>query len=262
MLILVSNDDGVQSPGIRILADALRCMGDVYIIAPDRERSAAGHALTLHKPLRLDNLGNNIYAVNGTPTDCINLGVNGILRRKPDLVVSGINRGGNMGDDVTYSGTVSAAFEGTLLGIPSFAVSQVADSDYKFETAAGFALQLAQMIKERSLPPGVLLNVNVPNVDAGCIRGIKITRQGKRIYDENAIVEKVDPRGRKYYWIGGSRLSWESSEDSDFAAIEQGMISITPLRLDLTEYNAIKGLSTWEASLRERLKISPSTSSG
>ena len=254
MLILVSNDDGVQSPGIRLLADALRCMGDVYIIAPDRERSAASHALTLHKPLRLDNLGNNIYAVNGTPTDCINLGVNGLLHRKPDLVVSGINRGGNLGDDVTYSGTVSAAFEGTLLGIPSFAISQVAESDYKFETAAGFALQLALMIKEKSLPPGVLLNVNVPNLDTAFIRGIKITQQGKRIYDKNAVVEKVDPRGKKYYWIGGSRLSWEDTKDSDFSAIENDMISITPLRLDLTEFNAIKELRNWESALDERLK--------
>src|SRR4030065_479339 len=232
MLILVSNDDGVHSRGIRMLADALRCMVDVYIIAPDRERSAASHALTLHKPLRLDNIGDNIYAVNGTPTDCINLGVNGLLRRKPDLVVSGVNRGGNLGDDVTYSGTVSAAFEGTLLGIPSFAVSQVAEGDYKFETAAKVAVFLALQIKERSLPPGVLLNVNVPNLE---IKGIKMTRQGKWIYDENAIIEKVDPRGKKYYWIGGSRLSWEKTEDSDFSAIEAGMISITPLRLDPPE---------------------------
>ncbi|MBI5404041.1 MAG: 5'/3'-nucleotidase SurE [Ignavibacteriae bacterium] len=254
MLILVSNDDGVHSPGIHILADALRSMGDVYIIAPDRERSAASHALTLHKPLRLENFGGNIYGVNGTPTDCVNLGVNGLLQRKPDLVVSGINRGGNLGDDVTYSGTVSAAFEGTLLGIPSFAISQVAENDYKFETAARFALQLAMMIKEQSLPPGVLLNVNVPNLDVNGVKGVKITRQGKRIYDKNAVVEKVDPRGKKYYWIGGSRLSWEETEDSDFAAIEQDMISITPLRLDLTEDNAIKGLRRWEATLREKMK--------
>lgn len=254
MLILVSNDDGVHSQGIRILADALRGMGDVYIIAPDRERSAASHALTLHKPLRLENYGGNIYSVNGTPTDCINLGVNGLLQRKPDLIVSGINRGGNLGDDVTYSGTVSAAFEGTLLGIPSFAISQVADDNYKFETAARFALQLALMIKEQSLPADVLLNVNVPNLDITGIKGIKITRQGKRIYDKNAIIEKVDPRGKKYYWIGGSRLSWEETEDSDFAAIEQDMISITPLRLDLTEYNAIKSLRSWEATLDEKMK--------
>src|SRR3989337_225425 len=249
MVILVSNDDGIHSPGIQALADTLRTIADVYVIAPDRERSAASHALTLHKPLRLEKFGDNMYSVNGTPTDCINLGINGILNEKPDIVVSGINKGGNLGDDVTYSGTVSAAFEGTLLGIPSFAVSQVAEGDYKFETAAKVAVFLALQIKERSLPPGVLLNVNVPTLDIKEIKGIKMTRQGKRIYDENAIIEKVDPRGKKYYWIGGSRLSWEKTADRDFFAIEQGKCSITPLRLDLTEYNALKTLQGWESVL-------------
>jgi len=254
MLILVSNDDGIHSAGIHVLADALRSIGDVYIIAPDRERNAASHALTLHKPLRLEQLGDKMYSVNGTPTDCINLAINGILSEKPDLVVSGINKGGNLGDDVTYSGTVSAAFEGTLLGIPSFAVSQVAEGDYKFETAAKVAVFLALQIKERSLPPGVLLNVNVPNLDIKEIKGIKMTRQGKWIYDENAIIEKVDPRGKKYYWIGGSRLSWEKTEDSDFSAIEEEKVSITPLRLDLTEYNALKTLQGWESVLTEKIR--------
>ncbi len=254
MRILVSNDDGIHSPGIQVLADVLRSIGDVYIIAPDRERTAASHALTLHKPLRLEKLEDKVYSVSGTPTDCINLGVNGILSERPDIIVSGINKGGNLGDDVTYSGTVSAAFEGTLLGIPSFAVSQVADGDYKFETAARIALYLALLIKERSLPPGVLLNVNVPNLDLKEIKGIKITRQGKRIYDEKAIIEKTDPRGKKYYWIGGSRLSWEKTEDSDFSAIEEGMVSITPLRLDLTEYSAIKTLQRWESALVEKIR--------
>ncbi|MBI5038872.1 MAG: 5'/3'-nucleotidase SurE [Nitrospirae bacterium] len=254
MLILVSNDDGIHSAGIHVLADALRSIGDVYIIAPDRERNAASHALTLHKPLRLEQLGDKMYSVNGTPTDCINLAINGILSEKPDLVVSGINKGGNLGDDVTYSGTVSAAFEGTLLGIPSFAVSQVAEGDYKFETAAKVAVFLALQIKERLLPPGVLLNVNVPNLDIKEIKGIKMTRQGKRIYDENAIIEKVDPRGKKYYWIGGSRLSWEKTEDSDFSAIEEEKVSITPLRLDLTEYNALKTLQGWESVLAGKIR--------
>ena len=254
MLILVSNDDGIHSAGIHVLADALRSIGDVYVIAPDRERNAASHALTLHKPLRLEQLRDKVYSVNGTPTDCINLAINGILPEKPDIVVSGINKGGNLGDDVTYSGTVSAAFEGTLLGIPSFAVSQVAEGDYKFETAAKVAVFLALQIKERSLPPGVLLNVNVPNLDIKEIKGIKMTRQGKRIYDENAIIEKVDPRGKKYYWIGGSRLSWEKTEDSDFSAIEEEKVSITPLRLDLTEYTALKTLQGWESVLAGKIR--------
>src|SRR4030066_680839 len=175
MLILVSNDDGVQSPGIRILADVLRCMGDVYIIAPDGERSAQCHALTPQKPLRLENYGGNIYSGNGTPTDCINLGVNGLLHRKPDLIVSGINRGGNLGDDVTYSGTVSAPFEGTLLGIPSFAISQVADANYKFDAATRFAVRMDKHVIKHGLPKDTLLNVNVPNLDTSSIKGIRIT---------------------------------------------------------------------------------------
>src|SRR3989304_2548276 len=164
--ILVSNDDGINSAGLDALAEVLKTVGEVFIVAPDREQSAASHALSLHRPLRVEEISETIYSVDGTPTDCVNLAVNGLLKdKKPDLVVSGINKGENLGDDVTYSGTVSAAFEGTLLGIPSFAVSQVADSDYKFETAAKFALYLTSLIKEQSLPPGVLLNVNVPNLD-------------------------------------------------------------------------------------------------
>ena len=257
MLILVSNDDGIHSHGIHILADALRTIGEVYIVAPDRERNAASHALTLHKPLRLEKIADKTYSVSGTPTDCVNLAINGVLPAKPDLVVSGINKGANLGDDVTYSGTVSAAFEGTLLGVPSFAVSQVAEGDYKFETSARIACFIATLIKEQALPPGVLLNVNVPNLEMNELKGMKITRQGKRIYDKNAIVEKVDPRGKKYYWIGGSRLSWEQTEDSDFSAIEEDMVSITPLRLDLTEYNAIKTLQGWESTLSQKIRNTP-----
>lgn len=257
MLILVSNDDGIRSEGLHILADTLRSAGDVYVIAPDRERNAASHALTLHKPLRLEKLGDKLYSVNGTPTDCVNLGINWILPGSPDIVVSGINKGGNLGDDVTYSGTVSAAFEGTLLGVPSFAISLVAYKDYKFKTAAIVALSLVMMVKEHPLPPGILLNVNVPNLDIKDIKGIRITKQGKRIYGEDTIIEKVDPRGKKYYWIGGSRLSWEKDEDSDFSAIEQDIVSITPLRLDLTEYKLIKPLNKWKSTLEAKIKEIP-----
>jgi len=254
MLILISNDDGIHSPGIHILADALKKIGEVYVVAPDRERNATSHALTLHKPLRLEKLKERVYSINGTPTDCVNLGINWILPHKPDLVVSGINKGGNLGDDVTYSGTVSAAFEGTLLGVSSFAISQVGEKDYKFDTAARVALLIATILKENPLPQGVLLNVNVPNVELQKLKGFKITKQGKRIYDENSIIEKTDPRGRKYYWIGGTRLSWEKDEESDFHAIEQDMVSITPLRLDLTEYRLLKTLHKWESLLAEKIK--------
>ncbi len=245
-LILISNDDGIDSPGVHRLAEALGKIGDVIMVVPDRERSAASHALTLHKPLRMEMIRERVYTVNGTPTDCVNLAVNHLLLQKPALVVSGINRGGNLGDDVTYSGTVSAAFEGTLLRIPSFAVSQVAEEGFLFDTAARFAALLALRILRDGLPPGVLLNVNVPNLPWEEIRGIRISRQGRRIFDENAIVEKVDPRGKKYYWIGGSRLSWEKDPGSDFEAIEENRISVTPLRLDLTDHPALATLKGWE----------------
>ncbi len=238
-VILVSNDDGIDSEGIIALASALKRVGEVYVVAPDRERSAAGHSLTLHKPLRVDEVGRRMYAVNGTPTDCINLAVNGILRKRPDLVVSGINKGANLGDDVTYSGTVSAAMEGTLLDIPSFAVSLATKRKLRFEAAAEFAVKLARHILRHGLPRDTLLNVNVPPTKT--IKGYRITRQGKRIYD-NAIIEKVDPRGKKYYWIGGNELKWEGESDTDFYAVSKKYISITPVHLDMTNYDSIEEL--------------------
>lgn len=243
--ILVSNDDGIHSEGIKTLARALKRVGEVFIVAPDRERSAASHSLTLHKPLRVEKIGPNAYAINGTPTDCINLAVNGILKKRPDLVVSGINKGGNLGDDVTYSGTVSAAMEGTLLGIPSFAISLVSISreNFDFKNAARFAARLARFILKNRLPKDTLLNINVPDVDE--IKGYRITKQGKRLYGD-AIVEKVDPRGKKYYWIGGDILKWEGGEDTDFKAITSNFISITPVHLDMTNYASFKELHKWK----------------
>lgn len=243
--ILVSNDDGIHSEGIKALARALKRVGEVFIVAPDRERSAASHSLTLHKPLRVEKIGPNAYAINGTPTDCINLAVNGILKKRPDLVVSGINKGGNLGDDVTYSGTVSAAMEGTLLSIPSFAISLVSISreNFDFKNAARFAARLARFILKNRLPKDTLLNINVPDVDE--IKGYRITKQGKRLYGD-AIVEKVDPRGKKYYWIGGDILKWEGGEDTDFKAITSNFISITPVHLDMTNYASFKELHKWK----------------
>jgi len=243
--ILVSNDDGIHSEGIKALARALKRVGEVFIVAPDRERSAASHSLTLHKPLRVEKIGPNAYAINGTPTDCINLAVNGILKKRPDLVVSGINKGGNLGDDVTYSGTVSAAMEGTLLSIPSFAISLVSISreNFDFKNAARFAARLARFILKNRLPKDTLLNINVPDVDE--IKGYRITKQGKRLYGD-AVVEKVDPRGKKYYWIGGDILKWEGGEDTDFKAITSNFISITPVHLDMTNYASFKELHKWK----------------
>ncbi len=241
-LILVSNDDGIHSEGIRALAQGLRDLGQVVVVAPDRERSAVSHSLTLHRPLRVEEIAPGEYAVNGTPTDCVNLAVNGILPRRPALVVSGINKGANLGDDVTYSGTVSAAMEGTLLGIASIAVSAVGRAGFRFEQAALFARRLATWVLERGLPPDTLLNVNVPPVlDGERCRGFALTRMGRRRYGD-AIVEKTDPRGKKYYWIGGDELEPIEEEGTDFHAVGQGLISVTPIHLDLTNYKSFDAL--------------------
>ena len=245
-IILVCNDDGVRSEGIAALAGTLRALGTVYVVAPDRERSAASHALTLAHPLRIEKLENRVYAVDGTPTDCVNLAVNRILRKKKvALVASGINKGANMGDDITYSGTVSAAMEGTLLGIPSIAVSLASRSRFRFGDAAAFALNAARKVLRHGLPKDTFLNINLPNIPAEEVRGIRITRQGKRIYG-NAIVEKKDPRGRKYYWIGGDIPSREDIPGSDLEAVEQGCISVTPIHLDLTNYASMRALRRWK----------------
>jgi 5'-nucleotidase len=241
-LILVSNDDGIHSEGIVALADALRGCGEVVVVAPDRERSAVSHSLTLHRPLRVEELGPGRYAIDGTPTDCVNLAVNGILGRRPALVVSGINKGANLGDDVTYSGTVSAAMEGTLLGIPSLAISLLGRASFRFDVAAGFATRLVTWVLARGLPPDTLLNVNVPAPDdARAVRGFALTRMGRRRYGD-AIVEKVDPRGKKYYWIGGEELEFVDEEGTDFHAVSQGLISVTPIHLDLTNYKSFEAL--------------------
>lgn len=243
MLILVTNDDGVHSPGIASLASVLSDLGQVVIVAPDRERSAIGHALTLHSPLRAELIKPDIYAVDGTPTDCVNLGIHGLFKARPDLVVSGINRGPNMGEDVTYSGTVSAAMEATLMGVPAFAVSldllNAEQSDYAH--AAYFAKDLAETIMRHGLPNDTFLNVNVP---AGTPKGTRMTCQGKRRYDD-LIVEKTDPRGRKYYWIGSGQCQFEQIPGSDFLAIAEGYVSVTPLHLDLTNYRSFDWLRQW-----------------
>ena len=244
MLILVTNDDGVHSAGLAVLAASLSSLGQVMVVAPDRERSAIGHALTLHSPLRAELIRPDVYAVDGTPTDCVNLGIHGLFDARPDLVVSGINRGANMGEDVTYSGTVSAAMEATLMGVPAFAISLdlLSGEQSAYAAAADFARDLAVKIIGEGLPDDTFLNVNVP---AGRPRGVRMTRQGKRRYDE-MIVEKLDPRGRKYYWIGGGTCQFEAIPGSDFVALAEGFISVTPLHLDLTNYRSFDSLRQWQ----------------
>ncbi|HXQ24219.1 MAG TPA: 5'/3'-nucleotidase SurE [Candidatus Acidoferrales bacterium] len=241
MSILLSNDDGIGSEGLTILQEVLASLDEVWVVAPDRDQSAVSHSLTLHRPLRIEPIGPRTFTVDGTPTDCVNLAINGILRARPRLVISGINRGANLGDDITYSGTVSAAMEATLLGIPAIAVSLIGRDRFDFGPAADFTRRLAAAIFRAALPPDTLLNVNVPDLPAERIKGFALTRQGKRRYGD-AIVEKTDPRGKKYYWIGGDQLSFVDAEGTDFSAVQRGLISITPLHLDLTNYASLERL--------------------
>ncbi|MBF0518453.1 MAG: 5'/3'-nucleotidase SurE [Nitrospirae bacterium] len=237
-LILVTNDDGVYSEGILSLHRALSEIAEAVIIAPDREQSATSHSLTMHRPLKVTEIKKNIYSVNGTPTDCVALGIGKVLGRKPDLIASGINKGGNLGDDITYSGTVSAAIEGTILGVSSFAISMVGEKDYHFTVASEFALKLAKIILDNGLPKDTLINVNVPNVPKDELMGLKFTKQGKRVYI-GSIKETLDPWSRLHYWIGGGTPSWADDENTDYLAVESKYISVTPLHLDLTNYDAL-----------------------
>ncbi|MCC2640453.1 MAG: surE [Nitrospira sp.] len=246
--ILVTNDDGVTSHGIHAVAVALRSLGEVWVVAPDRERTAMGHAVTLHKPLRITKIEPRVFAVNGTPVDCINLALAKVLPRRPALIVSGINKGVNLGDDVMYSGTVSAALEGTILGIPSMAVSQEGESEFRFNVGAQYAARVAAKVLLHGLPPETILNVNIPNGTFRSIKGVKVTCLSRRRF-EDPIVEKVDPRGRKYYWIAGTRQSWSRRDGADHEALQRHMVSVTPIHLDTTHYDVIEQFRAWEPAL-------------
>lgn len=242
MKILISNDDGVDSPGIRMLAKAAKELGEVVVVAPHRERSTAGHSLTLHKPLRIYNLEENVYSTSGTPADCIYLGIWEILKAKPDLILSGVNAGANLGTDIHYSGTVAAAREGALMNIPSYAFSLVdlpraepklPRVPLNYEMGAQMALKVLKATRELKFPPHTLLNVNIPNIDTDKVRGLRVTRQGFRNYARE-VARRADPRGRSYYWIGGPYVGFEKSEDSDCHAVNEGWVSIAPLTIDCT----------------------------
>lgn len=242
-VILITNDDGINSPGLWALWECLSRKWTTYIVAPDREQSASSHSVTLSRPLRITKVRARVYAVDGTPSDCVHLAVNGFLRKKPDIVVSGINIGENLGDDITYSGTVAAAMEGTLLGIPSIAISLAGRKDLNFSPAVKVSEKLIQFILKKGLPRDILLNVNVPNVkDEKEIKGIMVTRKGKRFYNEQ-IIRRKDPRGKWYYWIGGDNTGNEIPLDnSDVLAIKENYISITPINVDLTDYRYLHKL--------------------
>jgi 5'-nucleotidase len=242
-LILVSNDDGHFSDGIKALTAAMEPLGEVVVVAPEAEQSAASHAISLHRPLRIKEIRPNWYAVDGTPTDCAYLAVNHILRgRKPDLMVSGINHGPNLADDVTYSGTVAAAMESSILGLPAIAFSLAARKGFEFGPAARFARALAGAALTRPFRPGMLLSVNVPS---GEIKGYRVTRLGKHSYGFD-VIENVDPRGRKYYWIGGNDYAFEDVPGTDVhAVLREGLVSVTPLQLDLTDEETTAEVATW-----------------
>ena len=245
MIVLLSNDDGIASDGIVSLEEHLKTLGDVWTVAPERAQNAIGRALTLHRPLTVTELSERRFMVNGTPTDCINIAVNALLPEKPALVVSGINKGANLGDDISYSGTVAAAFEATILGIPALAVSLSGRKDFIFGPAARFTAKFAQSILQNGLPPDTFLNINVPDTQGAEITSCKITHQGRSIYD-NTITEVIDPRKEKYYWIGGDGTRHKEIPGSDSDAVSQKHVSITPIKTDLTNYSAIKFLKKWE----------------
>jgi 5'-nucleotidase len=241
---LVTNDDGYQSLGIRVIKEILESRGEVVIVAPDKEMSATSHSLTLSRPLRVNRHEQGVFSVDGTPTDCVMLAVNGLVSDRPDFLVSGINHGANLGDDVTYSGTVAAAIEGTLLGIPSIAVS-FASRDLRYLPEWHTPLQrILEQITTKNIPKDTLLNVNLPPIPVGRSRGVKSTTLGKRIY-QDAVQANRDDAGQIYYWIGGQKIQWKGNNSSDFVAIKEGFVSITPLHLDLTDYRTLEELSGW-----------------
>jgi 5'-nucleotidase len=248
MHFLVTNDDGVQSPALEQLRERLSALGKVSVVAPDRNQSATSQALTLHRPLRIHALGDDTYSVDGTPADCVLVAFHGDLIERPTFVVSGINHGPNMGEDVFYSGTVAAAIEGALQGVPALAASLVTRQPTDFSEPAGMVVDLVRRILERGCPPRLLLNVNFPFRPRAELAGLRLTRLGSRVY-QDTLVRKVDPRGRDYYWIGGEDPIWRPEPGTDFHAVHAGFVSVTPMHLDLTDASALADMQGWPLEL-------------
>ncbi|OGT19399.1 MAG: 5'/3'-nucleotidase SurE [Gammaproteobacteria bacterium RBG_16_57_12] len=244
MKILLSNDDGVRAPGLTGLADSLSTLAEICIVAPDRDRSGASNSLTLDRPLRATRLAENVYSVNGTPTDCVHLAVTGLLGYEPDIVISGINSGANMGDDVIYSGTVAAAMEGRFLGLPAMAISLAGTRLEHYATACAVVQRLLQHLQQHRLPPDTILNVNVPDLPLERLAGFEVTRLGRR-HKSEGVVKETDPRGREIFWIGPAGAEQDAGPGTDFYAINHGRVSITPLHIDLTRYQALDDLKHW-----------------
>ena len=249
MRILCTNDDGYLAVGIGVLASAAKALGSVTVVAPDREQSATSNSLTLHHPLRARRSADGTLVVDGTPTDCVILAINEFMDRRPDYCFSGINHGANMGEDVLYSGTVAGAMEATVIGIPAITFSYTGDA---FEDLAAWedvvASVLRGIIERDDFPTDTFFNVNLPPIDPAKVKGVRITSLGKRRYSDS-LTRAVDPSGRDYYWIGGGEVSWTVAEDSDFTAIREGYVSVTPLHLDLTNYKLLEEIRGWRLSL-------------
>ena len=250
MHFLVSNDDGVNATGIKVLANALKDLGEITVYAPFDNKSGASNSLTLDRPLRVFKLEENRYSVTGTPTDCVHMALTGLMDKEPDMVVSGINNASNLGDDVLYSGTVAAAIEGRYLGLPAiaFSLATIHGQLRHFEMAEYFVKKIIKNLQANPLPEDTILNINFPNLPQDKVQGIKITRLGNRHKAENT-VKATDPRGRKIYWIGAAGPEADAGEGTDFHAIKNGYISITPLQVDMTKHNALDTLEKWSAKI-------------
>jgi len=249
--ILITNDDGINSEGLKALSEALRELGDIFVVAPDRQRSAVGLSITLERPLRVENVGENMFSVDGMPADCVTLAIHRLMESPPDLIVSGINDGQNIGYDIYHSGTAGAAFIGTMSGIPSMAISIANDrftgesaGILHYDTAAQIALKLTRILSENKLPEETLLNVNVPNVLLSDVQGIEVTRHCGSTYNVE-IQHRIDPRGKQYYWVGGEIDGEGHHPETDLDALQRHKVSVTPLRLDITDYTMMEELSSW-----------------
>ncbi len=248
MNILLTNDDGIGSPALAQLRSQLSSFGRVITVAPDRNQSASSQSLTLHRPLRIHPMGEDVYSVDGTPTDCVLIAFHGLLVERPDFVVSGINHGPNMGEDVFYSGTVAAAIEGALQGVPALAASLVTRESTDYVEAAAVVATLLRQVLERGVPERMLLNVNIPFVPRAELAGVQLTTLGSRVY-EDTLVKKVDPRGHDYYWIGGEDPQWKPLPGTDYQAVHDRWVSVTPLHLDLTDRARVAEMMPWALKL-------------
>ena len=245
MNILISNDDGILAPGLALLADACREAGDVTVVAPDREQSGTSHSLTLHRPLRPARRPDGAFQVDGTPTDCVMLAIEGLMPERPDFVFSGVNHGPNMGEDVLYSGTVSAAMEGVMLGVPGVAISFAGHDPETMGTYRDTLVTLVhRIIAVENFPANLLLNINLPDRPADLVEGIRVCQLGSRYFSES-MTRMQDPWGREIMWIGGGTITWTGGDDSDHAAVGAGFISVTPLQMDLTNYGLLETVRSW-----------------